>query len=229
MVLPRRLSVAVVAIGLLVCQLAMALPQSQSKPRRKSPAAKTPRQNQTPQADNPAAQNARGLNLQQIRSGVSLDGRGKLWAVVIGVSSYKNLPADAQLKFPHRDAEEFAAFLRSPQGGGFPSSQIKVLLNQEATLAAVRTALGTWLARSAEPEDSVYVYFAGHGVVEGDRDGYLLAYDSDPQNLYATALSVEELNKVISERLRTRLVVLITDACHAGRLGFAARGVEERI
>jgi uncharacterized caspase-like protein/tetratricopeptide (TPR) repeat protein len=230
MVLPRRSPVAVLAFVLLICQFALALPPSQSTTRQRRRAAKTPRKNNPPQPGKASTpEDARGLSVQQIRSGVSLDGRGKLWAVVIGVSNYKNLPAEGQLKFPHRDAEEFAAFLRSPQGGGFPSSQIKVLLNQEATLAAVRTALGTWLARSAEPEDSVYVFFAGHGVVEGDRDGYLLAHDSDPQNLYATALSVDELNKVISERLRTRLVVLITDACHAGRLGLASRGVEDKI
>jgi uncharacterized caspase-like protein/Flp pilus assembly protein TadD len=226
--MPRRSPAAVLVALLLVGQLALALPQSQSRTRRKSGA--TPRKNNLPVIPTTAEpQSPRGLRVQQIRSGVSLDGRGKLWAVVIGVSNYKNLSADAQLKFPHRDAEAFAAFLRSPQGGGFPSSQIKVLLNQEATLAAVRTALGTWLARSAEPDDLVYVFFAGHGVVEGERDGYLLAYDSDPQNLYATALSVDELNKVMSERLRARLAVLFTDACHAGRLGFASRGVEDKV
>ena len=224
---PRRSPVAILVALLLVCQIALALPQSQSKPRRKNRA--TPRKTTPPVIPPAEPQTSRGLSVRQIRSGVSLDGRGKLWAVVIGVSSYKNLSADAQLKFPHRDAEAFAAFLRSPQGGGFPSSQIKVLLNQEATLAAVRTALGTWLARSAEPDDLVYVFFAGHGVVEGDRDGYLLAHDSDPQNLYATALSVDELNKLVSERLRARLAVLFTDACHAGRLGLASRGVEDKV
>ncbi|HKP10594.1 MAG TPA: caspase family protein, partial [Blastocatellia bacterium] len=224
---PRRSSVAILVALLLFSQLALALPQSQSKPRRNSRA--TQRKNKPPVIPTAEPQAPRGLSVQQIRSGVSLDGRGKLWAVVVGVSNYKNLSADAQLKFAHRDAEAFAAFLRSPQGGGFPSSQIKVLLNQEATLAAVRTALGTWLARSAEPDDVVYVFFAGHGVVEGDRDGYLLAYDSDPQNLYATALSVDELNKAISERLKARLAVLFTDACHAGRLGFASRGVEDKV
>jgi tetratricopeptide (TPR) repeat protein/uncharacterized caspase-like protein len=229
MILPRRSPVAVLALVLFACQLARALPQPQPQTQRKGRAAQTRKKNPSPTAPDSSPQNARGLSVPQIRSGVSLDGRGKLWAVVVGVSSYKNLPAEAQLKFPHRDAEAFAAFLRSPQGGGFPSSQIKILLNQDATLAAVRTALGTWLARSAEPDDIVYVFFAGHGVVEGDRDGYLLTHDSDPQNLYATALSVDELNKVVSERLRTRLVVLITDACHAGRLGLAARGVEEKV
>src|SRR5438270_6621226 len=110
MILPRRSPVAVLAVVLLVCQIALALPESQSKTRRKSSATQTPRQSNPPPTANPSSpQAARGLSVQQIRSGVSLDGRGKLWAVVIGVSNYKNLPADAQLKFPHRDAEEFAA------------------------------------------------------------------------------------------------------------------------
>src|SRR4051812_39352286 len=102
MVLPRRSPVAILVVVLLVCQLALALPESQSKTRRESRATQTPPKNAAPKT----ADNARGLNVQQIRSGMSLDGRGKLWAVVIGVSSYKNLPAEAQLKFPHRDAEE---------------------------------------------------------------------------------------------------------------------------
>jgi uncharacterized caspase-like protein/tetratricopeptide (TPR) repeat protein len=159
----------------------------------------------------------------EIKSGVAPDGRGKLWAVVVGVSSYQNLKADEQLKFAHRDAEEMAAFLRSPEGGGFPSSQIKLLLNENATVAAIRTALGSWLARSAEADDVVYIFFAGHGVVE-NNDGYLLAHDSDPQNLYATAISVAELNRIVSERVRSREQVLIVDACHSGKLGLVSRG-----
>ena len=47
-----------------------------------------------------------------------------------------------------------------------------------------------------------YVFFAGHGVTEGDHDGYLLAHDSDPQNLYATALSIAEADKILTQRLR---------------------------
>jgi uncharacterized caspase-like protein len=67
-------------------------------------------------------------------------------------------------------------------------------------------------------------FFAGHGVVEGERDGYLLAYDSDPQNLYATTLPISELDRIITERLRARVVVLMADACHAGRIGWTSRG-----
>src|SRR5262245_23160094 len=187
-----------------------------------------PAQPSSPQRPNAQAQN-RDLLVKEMRSGAALDGRGKLWAVVIGVSRYKNLAPKAQLEFAHRDAESFAAFLRSPNGGGFPSSQLTLLTNQAATLSAVRSALGTTLPRSAEPDDLVVIFFAGHGVVEGERDGYLLAHDSDPQNLYATALQLSELNRIITERLKARTVILIADACHSGQLGWTSRGMADDI
>jgi uncharacterized caspase-like protein/tetratricopeptide (TPR) repeat protein len=158
-----------------------------------------------------------------------MDRRGRLWAVVIGISHYDNVPPQAQLHFADRDAQEFAAFLRTPSGGGFPSDHIQVLLNDQASLSSIRTALGTWLPRSAEQDDVVYIFFAGHGVTERDHDGYLLARDSDPQNLYATALSISELDKIITERLAARNVVLIADACHAGNLGWASRGTADEV
>ncbi|MEW5979667.1 MAG: caspase family protein [Acidobacteriota bacterium] len=171
----------------------------------------------------------RDLTVQGPGTGAALDGRGRQWSVVIGVSKYKHVPASAQLRFAHRDAEEFARFLTSAQGGGFRSSQIRLLRDDEASLAAIRTALGTWLPRSAEPEDLVYIFFAGHGVVENDSEGYLLAHDSDPQNLYATALSIGELNSILAQRLRARHVILIADACHSGKIGWTSRSTGQEV
>ena len=184
-------------------------------------------QNKTPPAKQPV-QSERALNVRQVASGLAPDGKGQLWAVVVGISNYRNVPPEGQLRFAHRDAEDLAAFLRTPRGGGFPSNHIKVLLNQDATLSAIRTAIGTWLVRSAEPDDVIYIFFAGHGIVEGDNDGYLLATDSDPQNLYATALQIAELDRIITQRLHARIVVLMADACHAGQLGWTSRGSGER-
>src|SRR5947208_2983602 len=88
----------------------------------------------------PAARPAATRDLKfEAGSGRALDGKGKLWAVVIGVSKYQNVPPRAQLRFADRDAKEFAAFLQSPQGGGFPTSQIKLLTDEQATLPAVRS------------------------------------------------------------------------------------------
>lgn len=220
-----RLPLAVV----LLATMLLTLPQLSlaQKSKRRRPSNKTIEQAQTQAQQN--TQSARGISLSEINSGVSHDGKGRLWAVVIGVSNYQNLRPEEQLRFAHRDAQELAAFLRSPNGGGFPSTQIKVLINEEATIASIRTALGTWLPRSAEPDDVVYIFFAGHGVVEQGSDGYLLASDSDPQNLYATALPIAELDRIINERLRSRIAVVVADACHSGKIGLTSRGTGEQL
>jgi len=148
--------------------------------------------------------------------------QGSRWAVLVGVSAYDNLPPAAQLRFAHRDAEEFAEFLRGPAGGALPSSHIRVLTNDQATLAAVRAALHTWLVNSAGPQDIVYVFFAGHGVLDDHNEGYFVVRDSDPQNLRATGLSFQEVDRTLSSRLKAGLTILVTDACHTGRLGWAS-------
>ncbi|MGH9630628.1 MAG: caspase family protein [Bryobacteraceae bacterium] len=147
------------------------------------------------------------------------DGRER-WALVVGISTYKNVPPRAQLRFAHRDAEEFARFLRTPQGGGFQSDNIRVLTNESATLAEIRAALHTWLSQSAGPDDLVYLFFAGHAVIAERGEGYFVAHDSDPQNLHATGLSFDEVNQTLNARLRASMIVLFADACHAGSIGW---------
>jgi tetratricopeptide (TPR) repeat protein len=81
--------------------------------------------------------------------------------------------------------------------------------------------LDTWLVKSAGPQDVVYFYFAGHGALDDRNDGYFVTHDADPQNLHATALPFQELDATLSRRLRAAVVVMIADACHAGRLGWS--------
>lgn len=144
------------------------------------------------------------------------------WALVIGVSSYKYAPPAAQLKYAHRDAEEFAKLLRSSEGGAFPSDHIRVLTNEAATLGAIRAALHTWLPKSSGPNDVVYLFIAGHAVVAERGDSYFVAHDSDPQNLHATGVSFQEVNDMLSNRLKAATVVLFADACHAGGIGWTS-------
>ncbi len=218
--------ISAIAAALLIAVVLSSL-HAQAQPAGSGGSAPSDDKYQRP-AITPARPNstARQLEIKELRIGGALDGRGKLWAVVIGVSTYKNLGPNDQLEFAHRDASDFADFLRSPNGG-FPSNQLILLTNQTATISAMRSALGTTLPRSVEPDDMVIIFFAGHGVVEGEGDGYLLAHDSDPQNLYATALQLSELNRIVTERVKARSVILITDACHSGRLGWAPRGAGE--
>ena len=174
----------------------------------------------------PGEKQTRGVEpeLQQPSSepGNVFQDRGARWALVVGISSYQYLQPAAQLRFANRDAEQFADFLRSAAGGALPSDHIRLLTDGKATLAALRAALHTWLVEAARPEDIVYLFLAGHGVVAERDEAYIVAHDSDPQNLHATALSFREVDATLSTRLRAGLVVLAADVCHAGRLGWTS-------
>src|SRR5262249_34889245 len=111
-------------------------------------------------------------------------------AVVIGISKYPKLPGGQQLQFADRDAVAFAEALRR---SGVPVERINLLTGADATLAAIKSAIGTWLGRSASEGDSVIIFFSGHGVFESEfGESYLLAYDSDPKDPYSSALSLSE-------------------------------------
>lgn len=45
----------------------------------------------------------RDLTVAKLENGAALDGRGKQWSVVIGISKYKHAASSAQLCFAHRD------------------------------------------------------------------------------------------------------------------------------
>src|SRR5581483_8435604 len=104
------------------------------------------------------------------------------YALVVGISNYKNLPSKAQLDFPERDAESMYSVLISPEGGNFKAEDVHKLIGPKATGAALRRELEEWLPRVAKDDDRVLIYFAGHGFVNGGR-GYLAPYDIDPANI----------------------------------------------
>lgn len=168
------------------------------------------------------AQQPRDLQIEKATPANLLRDKGTRWAVVVGVSQYEHLPPPAQLRFAHRDAEAFAAFLRSREGGALPASHIQLLTDRNATLPAIRAALNTWLVQSAGPEDIVYVFFAGHGVAAERGEAFFVAHDSDPQNLHATGLTFAEVESTLTRQLRASLVILVADACHAGQLGWTS-------
>jgi uncharacterized caspase-like protein/Flp pilus assembly protein TadD len=166
------------------------------------------------------AQTPRDLKVERIAP--PLPEKRTRWALVIGISSYRYAPPRAQLKFANRDAEEFARLLRSPEGGGFPSSNVRLLTEDAATVGAIRAALHEWLSRSAQPNDIVYFFFAGHAVAAERGESYFVANDSDPQNLHATGLPFDEVNRALTKQLRAGTVVLFADACHAGGIGWTS-------
>ncbi len=139
------------------------------------------------------------------------------YALVIGIANYKNLDESAQLRFPETDAEAIYRVLISKEGGAFPSENVHLLKGKEATLVNIRRELEEWLPSVAQPQDRVVVYFAGHGFVKGGK-GYLAAWDIDPDRVENTAYPMSSLGNVLANRVKARWKVLLTDACHSGKI-----------
>lgn len=134
----------------------------------------------------------------------------KTWAVIIGVSKYQKLPGGQQLQFADRDAASVAEALEKR---GVSPLNVRLLVGAEATTAAIKSAIGNWLARSASESDTVIIFFSGHGFFEPDfGESYLLGYDSDPKDAYGSALSVSEIGQALGHRVRSDHVLLIADA-----------------
>jgi tetratricopeptide (TPR) repeat protein len=148
-------------------------------------------------------------------------GNFKTHALVIGISKYKDKGIES-LKYADKDARLFAEFLRSEAGGKVPNENIRLLLNEQATKAAIDAALYEIL-ENAGRDDQVFIYFSGHGDVEDVtlyKFGYLLAHNTPPNNYANHAVKIEDIN-IISNTLSVKKnakVVLITDACRSGKL-----------
>ena len=139
------------------------------------------------------------------------------YALVVGISKYKNLPAKAQLQYPDRDAADMYSTLISEKAGQFPAEGVHELINEHATLANLKQELETWLPGVTGPNDRVFIYFAGHGFISGGK-AYLAPYDVDPAKIGSTAFPMDELGQVIGNRIHGKWKVLLTDACHSGAI-----------
>jgi tetratricopeptide (TPR) repeat protein/uncharacterized caspase-like protein len=134
----------------------------------------------------------------------------KTFALVVGVSKYAKLPGGQQLQFADRDATLFADAIRK---AGVKPENLRVLIGAEATVSAIKAALGNWLARAATENDTVLFFFSGHGLYENEfNESYLLGYDSDAKDPFSTALLTSEINQALTKRIRARRVLILADA-----------------
>ncbi len=144
------------------------------------------------------------------------------YAVVVGISDYQD-PGIPDLRFADKDAEAFANFLRSKAGGSVHGDNLQLLTNAQATAGRIAEALDA-IIEKAKKDDLVIIYFSGHGDVEGKKltqPGFLLCWDA-PSRVYmgGGTYSLSFLQEVVSTLSiqNQAKVVVITDACHAGKL-----------
>jgi WD40 repeat protein/uncharacterized caspase-like protein len=172
----------------------------------------------------------------------SLKRKGTAYIIAVGVNEYEN--NQYNLKYAAADARDFGEEMRRRQTqlGGFERVEVIQLLDQDATkaniLAAIKRLAGETgpptlksgpldALKPAEPEDTVVIYFAGHGTAQAQRF-YLIPHDlgytgertklteQGLKTVLAHSISDIELQTAV-EGLDAGHLLLIIDACNSGQ------------
>lgn len=138
------------------------------------------------------------------------------WAIVVGVDEYQRTGV-SDLKYAVTDAKLFAQAL--VEVVGVPKEQV-FLYTTEAKSSTEAPRLTNlvyrleWLKERVKPQDSIYFYFAGHGV-ETEGETFLLMDNAD--NRSKATLSMSTLNAALLfellEECKAKDTLVVLDAC----------------
>ena len=149
---------------------------------------------------------------------VSQVSRGK--ALLIGIDAYRHV---SKLVGPVNDAKAMHEFVTGEMG--FEPRDVRLLLDDEATRAAILREIEEWLIDGTRQGDEVFFYFSGHGFQQPDTNG------DEPDRFDETLVPVDVVvrnDKTVSgmitddeiaallNRLSGRNVDVVVDACHSG-------------
>lgn len=143
-------------------------------------------------------------------------GEAKLWSLLVGVNSYldENLPC---LRYSASDCQGLAEALTEATQG-FPRKEV-IVHHDFAELPPTRETVGASLSSivaAAKPEDTILLYFSGHGVLDPNTQEVVLCLaDTNKEDLHHTGLRLPEMLQLLSN-LGVHRQMLWLDACHSG-------------
>ena len=138
------------------------------------------------------------------------------WAVVIGVGDYQDAGI-GDLPNAVNDARAVKEMLVT-MPDGFPAGNVMLLADGESperlpTRSNIIRFLSSRLSL-AGPDDTVLVYFAGHGTTEKGAL-YLLPNDAAGMSVAQTGYAFAELEQLLKQTPAKKRILLL-DACHSG-------------
>lgn len=124
--------------------------------------------------------------------------------LVIGNEGYTALP---QAVYAQNDARAFKGWLDSTHGVNKWRAYALENASREAILAMAKKAAGRVKSRG-----TMWIYFSGHGTIDGKGRQVLLGTDARPGELAGRGVTVDELVALFARNRRTARVVLVLDA-----------------
>ncbi|MBL7852807.1 MAG: tetratricopeptide repeat protein [Cyclobacteriaceae bacterium] len=156
---------------------------------------------------------------------------GKVYALVVGVSKYKNDPLVPNLKFARADADAIVDFLNS---SGLKIGEIVHLTDENASYINVSERGFDKITRLIRTkvitsDDLILIYLAGHGGAFNETDSYFFTYDSEHMQDAGTSLSIRDIKGYINSWRRNSKanVLFVFDACRSQTVGMGERGLKQ--
>jgi uncharacterized caspase-like protein len=166
--------------------------------------------------------------------------KNRLFVVVVGVNRYAE--GGLTLKYARSDAQAMARLFRNRCQVLFSQVKVVPLLDEEATKERILKTLTDEIAKEAKPDDTLVVFLAGHGVVQGQRYYFIppefrRREDSLEKDVSSQGLPGDVLADAVSQ-IAARHRLLIFDTCASGGVlsitrkkedPFAFRGAIEQL
>src|SRR5262245_46987353 len=144
-------------------------------------------------------------------------------ALIVGVEKYRD-PRVPDTPGCEADPRAMEQFIQSV----YKFTEVKVLINEEATASNIERWLRSWLIGGTQPVDRVFFFYAAHGSQIADdngdetdgKDETLAPYDVSPRS--GANIIRDDLFDEMIGKLSGRRAALIFDSCHSGTI---SRGV----
>jgi uncharacterized caspase-like protein len=146
-------------------------------------------------------------------------------ALLIGVASYRHDRELPILRGPVADVAALRDALTHSDRGLHSTADVQIIT--DGAQSEILTAVEDFFA-VASKQDTLLLFFSGHGRLDASGDLYLCATDTDPDRLVATGVGAHAVNQVIRNSRVTRAVIVL-DCCYAGAFTFRSGEVPTQL
>lgn len=138
------------------------------------------------------------------------------YALIVGIHDYKNEGHFIPLPFAQADAQALYALLIDPERGGWFPEDVVYLADEQASRDEIESQLRELCLVRAQQDDLVFIYFAGHALIDSaTQDGYL-ALRTTVADHPATGLHVPTLVDHYLYASKAGNILAILDIAHTG-------------
>jgi hypothetical protein len=153
-------------------------------------------------------------------------GKSKRFAVCVGISEFKS-PQVPPLHVSHKDAQRMAQALQEQ----CQVSDVTLLINSQATRAAIEKAIFQDLVQKSKPGDTVFIYFSCHGGRTADTNGdeqdgldeYIVPHDGELGK--PDTMILDDVFARWMQELDGRKIAIILDNCYSGGSSKGMKGL----